>query len=429
MTTHEPYPSGQSPYPLWESLLPISEQGRLERQAVGAKGSRLRFADGSEVLDATSGLWNVNLGYGNAEIADAIAQACRDASYLNLFRYSHTYALRAAGDLVTAAGSAAYRRVVFSTSGGSANDLAMKMARQYAVLRGEPERRLVVGLKGSYHGLTYGAHSLTGESLGQRMYGVDLRNVRHVDPSSPDELVHFMKRHGPQVASLVCEPVLGSGVHALSAEFVEALLAMRREYGFLLVADEVATGYGRTGPLFASSAWAESPDLLLTSKGLTNGTCAASAVVVSHEVAAAYERQDAVLLHAETQAGTPASCAAITATLQQFAELDALAAGARTAGRLDGILADLTERIPAVHGTSGAGCFRAVHLRDADGAPFGAEAVLGAIAAIRSHGALVYQGPGCVQLVPMLTSSDQDLDDLAYALSRGLAEASRRAGL
>ncbi|MFE9631881.1 daptide-type RiPP biosynthesis aminotransferase [Streptomyces sp. NPDC006463] len=429
MNPTEPYPSGQPHYPLWESLLPLGQQGRPERRAVGAKGSRLRFADGSEVLDATSGLWNVNIGYGNAEIADAIAQAARDASYLNLFRFSHTYAIQAAGDLVAAAGPAAFRRVVFSTSGGSANDLAMKLARQYAVLRGESERRLVVGLKGSYHGLTYGAHSLTGESLGQRMYGVDLRNVRHVDPSAPEELERFMKRHGSQVASLVCEPVLGSGVRPLSAEFIETVMALRREYGFLLVADEVATGYGRTGPLFASSAWAESPDLLLTSKGLTNGTCAASAVLVSHEVAAVYEQSDAVLLHAETQAGTPASCAAITATLGQFAELDALGAAARTGHRLDGILSDLAERIPAVGGTSGAGCFRALHLRDADGAPFDGEAVQAAIGGIRGHGALVYPGPGCVQLVPMLTSSEQDLDDLAYALSRGLAEASSRAGL
>ncbi|ARX84971.1 MULTISPECIES: daptide-type RiPP biosynthesis aminotransferase [Streptomyces] len=413
-------------YPLWESLLPAAEQGRIERCAVGAKGSRLRFADASEVLDATSGLWNVNIGYGNAAIADAIAQACRDASYLNLFRYSHTYALQAARDLVNAAGPEAYRRVVFATSGGSANDLAMKLARQYAVLRGQPERRLVVGLKGSYHGLTYGAHSLTGEALGQQMYGVDLRNVRHVDPSSPDELERFMKRHGSQVASLVCEPVLGSGVHPLSAEFVDAVLKLRREYGFLLVADEVATGFGRTGPLFASSAWAESPDLLLTSKGLTNGTCAASAVLVSHAIAEAFERHDTVLMHAETQAGTPASCAAITTTLEQFAELDVLAASARTAERLDTLLAELTERIPAVHSTSGVGCFRAVHLRDADGDRFDGQAVQDVIAAVRDHGALVYPGPGCVQLVPMLTSSEQDLDDLAHALLRGLAAVGRR---
>ncbi|MFE9412742.1 daptide-type RiPP biosynthesis aminotransferase [Streptomyces sp. NPDC006704] len=420
--------SPESPYPLWESLLPIRDQGRLERRAVGAKGSRLRFADGSEVLDATSGLWNVNIGYGNGAIAEAIARACRDASYLNLFRYSHTYALRAAGDLVTAAGPASYRRVVFSTSGGSANDLAMKIARQYAVLRGQPERRLVVGLKGSYHGLTYGAHALTGEALGQQMYGVDLRSVRHVDPSRPEELERFMKRHGPQVASLVCEPVLGSGTHALSADFIEAMLALRREYGFLLVADEVATGYGRTGPLFASFGWAESPDLLLTSKGLTNGTSAASAVLVSHGIGEVFEERDAVLLHAETQAGTPASCAAITTTLEQFDELDALEAGARTGDRLGRLLAELTDRVPAVHHTSGLGCFRAVHLRDADGAPFDEQAVQHTVAAIRSHGALVYPGPGCIQLVPMLTSTEQDLYDLAGALSRGLSEASSRAG-
>ncbi|MEU8514461.1 daptide-type RiPP biosynthesis aminotransferase [Kitasatospora sp. NPDC048722] len=414
-------------YPLWEFLLPPSEFGRVDRRATGARGTRLRFADGTEVLDATSGLWNVNLGYGNDAIGDAIAATGRDASYLSLFRYSHDYAVRAAEDLVAAAGTA-YRRAVFSTSGGAANDLAMKLARQYAVLRGQPERKLVVGLRGSYHGLTYGAHSLTGEALDQQLYGVDLRNVRHVDPADPEELERFMARHGSRVASLVCEPVLGSGAHPLSDAFVEAVIRLRREHGFLLVADEVATGFGRTGPLFASSRWAEAPDLLLTSKGLTNGSCAASAVLVSHAVAEGFERRDAILVHAETQAGSPASCAAVSATLRQFDELDALSAGARTAAALDTLLGELTDRLPLVARTTGAGCFRALHLRDADGDPLDGRAVQGAIAAIRSHGALVYPGPGAVQLIPVLTSTEQDHADLAEAVAEGLAETSRRAG-
>ncbi|MEV0449775.1 daptide-type RiPP biosynthesis aminotransferase [Streptomyces sp. NPDC050600] len=414
--------------PLWESLLPLGRQGRPEYTAVGAKGTRLRFADGSEVLDATSGLWNVNIGYGDGVIARAITEACHEASYLSLFRHGHTYAVRAARALTAAAGPEAYQRVVFSTSGGSANDLAMKIARQYAVLRGEPQRRLVVGLRGSYHGLTYGAHSLAGENLGQQTYGVDVRNVRHVDPDRPEELEQLMRRHGHQVASLVCEPVLGSGVRPLTDAFLRTVLELRRTYGFLLVADEVATGYGRTGPLFASGEWPEAPDLLLTSKGLTNGTCAASAVLVSPRIGDTFEERDAVLVHAETQAGTPPSCAAIMATLQRFDALGALAAGRHTARELDRILTDLTDRMPAVRGTTGAGCFRAVHLRDAEGRAFDTEAVRAAIADIRRRGALVYPGPGCVQLVPILTSTPQDLADLEWALHQGLATASRRAG-
>ncbi|WP_269858700.1 daptide-type RiPP biosynthesis aminotransferase [Streptomyces sp. RPT161] len=408
--------------PLWELLSPPSAFGRPERRTTGARGAYLRYADGSELFDATSGLWNVNLGYGNEAIADAVHTALREASYLTLFRGSHDHAIDAAARLIAAAGQDTYRRVVFSTSGGSANDLAMKLARQYAALRGEPQRRLVVGLKGSYHGLTYGAFSLTGEALGQGMYGVDVRQVRHVDPHRPDDFTRLMAHEGHKVAAVVCEPVLGSGVHPVPSELLDAMLALRERYGYLLVADEVATGFGRTGPLFASHNWAARPDVLLTSKGLTNGTCAASAVLVGDRVCAEFDRHDALFVHAETQAGTPPTCAAITETLRQFEVLDALAHGGRTAKNLDGLLADLADRLPVVGRVTGAGCFRGVHLVDRDGAPFDAAAVQRTITAIRAHGALVYPGPGCVQVIPPLTSTPAELETLSTALHKGLAD-------
>ncbi|MEV7024527.1 daptide-type RiPP biosynthesis aminotransferase [Kitasatospora sp. NPDC093558] len=413
-------------YLLWKLLLPPSDCGGRNRRKAEAVGARLRFADGSEVLDATSGLWNVNLGYGNAAIGEAIAAAERadpDAG-----SSSHSYALKASESLVAAAGQADYRQAVFSTSGGAANDLAMKLARQYAALRGQKERRLVVALKGRYHGLTYGVHSLTREALDQQLYGVDLRNVRHVDPADPEELVRFMERHGPRVAAVACEPVLGSGAHPLSDAFVGAMTTLRHEYGFLLIADEVATGFGRTGPMFASSRWPEAPDLLIASKGLTNGSCAASAVLVSHVVAAAFEEHDAPLVPSEAPACSPANYAAISATLAQFEELDALAAAERTGTALHLILREVTRRRPLVRSITGTGCFRALHLQDADGRPLDDRAVQGAIAAIRSHGALVYPGPGAIQLVPVLTSTKQDLADLASALRQGLDETGLRAG-
>ncbi|MFK0181833.1 daptide-type RiPP biosynthesis aminotransferase [Streptomyces xanthochromogenes] len=414
--------SAPPPYPLWELLAPPSAFGDPRRRTVSARGAVLRFADGTRVFDATSGLWNVNLGYGNEAVADAVHAALRDASYLTLFRGGHDYAVYAAMRLLAAAGLDTYRRAIFSTSGGAANDLAMKLARQYAVLRGEPQRRLVVGFKGSYHGLTYGAFSLTGEALGQAMYGVDVRHVRHLDPARPQDFETLMAREGHRVAAVVCEPVLGSGVRPMPPELLDAMGALRERYGYLLVADEVATGFGRTGPMFASHRWPQPPDLLLTSKGLTNGTCAASAVLVGDRVCAAFDEHDAVFIHAETQAGTPPTCAAITATLDEFERLDALAAAARVAGRLDVLLADVADHVPAVTTTSGAGSFRAIHLADRDGTPYDAAAVQRCITAIRAQGALVYPGPGCVQVIPPLTSTAEELEVLEAALRKGLAD-------
>ena len=407
-----------------ELFVPPSRFGDASRCATRAHGTRLHFADGTSALCGTSGLWNVNLGYGDAVVADAIAAASREASYLSLFRYGHVYAERAAEALLDVARPHEYRRVLFSTAGGAALDAAIKIARQHARLAGSPERRLVVALRGSYHGMTFGAYGLTGEDLGQAGYGVDQRLVRHVDPADPAELSRLLDLQGGAIASVTLEPVLGSGAHVVSPAVVDAVLRARDEHGFLVVADEVASGFGRTGPVFASHAWPGQPDLLVTSKGLTNGTCAASAVLWAPRVVDAFDRNDAMLLHGETQAGSPQSCAAIEATIAQLHALDALARGDAVSARLDRWLAECAA-LPGVGSARGAGCFRALELCMPDGSPAGPEEVARVVAACRAAGAIVHPGPACIQLIPALTYEEADLDALLDSVACALA---RRAG-
>jgi adenosylmethionine-8-amino-7-oxononanoate aminotransferase len=406
-------------YKVWELLLPPQEQGAPGRRVTGAYGHRITFAEGGPVLDGTSGLWNVNLGYGNQAIANAVHKALIEASYLTLFRYGHDYAADAASALIEAAGGR-YSRVLFSTSGGAANDAVMKLARQYAVLREERDRRLVIGLRDSYHGQTYGAFALTGEDLGQAMYGADLTLVRHVSRSDSSELAGLLATHGPQVAAVVVEPVLGTGAHALTTDMVEALDKLRRQHGFLLVCDEVATGFGRTGTMFASSTWTAAPDVLITSKGLTNGTCAAAAALIAHHVYAEFERANMTFVHGETQAGTPPTCAAILATLQQFKELDALPKSRRNGQLLDNGLREIAEHNELVSEVTGAGCFRGLHLRLPGGQPLWSHHVTQVIEAIRIRGALVHPGPSAIQVVPALTFREQEVADLLGAVDAGL---------
>ncbi|MGH3765862.1 MAG: daptide-type RiPP biosynthesis aminotransferase [Pseudonocardiaceae bacterium] len=408
-----------SRYPLWESLIPPSQYGRPDRCAVAAEGTRVQFANGGWALCATSGLWNVNLGYGNRAIADAIASTLATASYLTLFRGGHRLAVLAANALLAVCGREHFGRVLFSTSGGAANDVMTKLVRHYQTLRGEQRRRIVVGLKGSYHGLTYGSFALTGERLGQEFYGVDQRAVRHVDHRDETELAALLAREGHRVAAVVLEPVLGSGAYPVSDRLLGSLHELRREHGFLLVADEVATGFGRTGRFFASQGWPVRPDVLITSKGLTNGTCAASAVVVSHEVCTIFERKDAVLVHGETQAGTPSSCAAILATIQEMERLDACARAVQNSIRLD----DLLERLsvhPLVSGYRGAGCFRALQLSVPGVSPL-------VIAAARRAGVVVQPGLDCVQLVPALIYGDSEFAELATHLVTALDQVAEKA--
>ncbi|GAQ55206.1 daptide-type RiPP biosynthesis aminotransferase [Streptomyces acidiscabies] len=412
---------------LWPSLLEPRLHGADELCAVSADGVRVRFLDGSELLDGSSGLWNVNLGYGNEAIADACAAALRDASYLSVFRYENVYARRAARALVEAAGGEHYGRVVFSTSGGAANDLVMKLARHYHALRGEGARKLVVGLRDSYHGLTFGGFALTGENLGQAVYGVDQRLVRHVAPNSVDEITQLAAQQGGRIAAVVVEPVLGSGAVPLTPEYVATLLELRDRYGFLLVADEVATGFGRTGDFFASQRWPAPPDLLITSKGLTNGTQAAAAVLLPSALAEPFDAAGDILVHAETQAGTPVTCAAILATVEEMRRLDAVASARRLSGVLDEKLAELLAAEPLVSATTGLGCFRSIRLLTPGGEALPQQEVPGVVAAIRAAGAIVHPSVNGVQILPALVYTDGEVAELLDCVRAGVAAHARQA--
>ncbi|MCM3883388.1 daptide-type RiPP biosynthesis aminotransferase [Frankia sp. R82] len=405
---------------LWPALLEPAAHGMDELCAVSAEGVRVRFLDGRELLCGTSGLWNANLGYGNKAIALASSAALHDASYLSVFRFENTYARQAAENLIQAAGAGNFGRVVFSTSGGAANDLVMKLARHYQALRGYGTRKLVVGLRDSYHGLTFGGFALTGENLGQSVYAVDQRLVRHVRPNEAEEIRRLTERQGQQIAAVVVEPVLGTGAVPLTPAYVRTLLELRARHGFLLVADEVATGFGRTGSFFASQLWPAPPDLLITSKGLTNGTSAAAAVLVSQPVAAAFDAAGEVFFHGETQAGTPVTCAAILATLAEMRRLDAVASAQRLSARLDEALADLVATHPRVIGTTGAGCFRSIRLCTPTGELLPQHEVPRVVAAIRRAGAIVHPSVQGVQILPALTYTADELAELLDCVRAGL---------
>lgn len=410
------------PHALWTSMLPADVTFAPDRVAVGASGNRIEFDDGSTRLCATSGLWNVPLGFGNAAVTEAVSRATHDASYLSLFRAPHRYAEIAAEALIELAKPSRYRRVIFSTSGGAANDAAVKLARQYWVQKGSGSRSLVVGLKGSYHGTMYGSHALSGDELHQAVYSVDRRSVRHVSHSDDgEELATLLSREGSRVASVVVEPVLGSGAYALSDAFVHRLLALREEYGFLIVADEVATGFGRTGTMFATDRWAAAPDVLILSKALTNGAMGAAALLVGHRVASEFVRGGWTFIHGETQAGTPGCSAAIVAVIEELHRIDVESVTMSLADELS----QLTTRLVSdgiVTGVTGRGCFLGLELCDQDGNPLSGPEVLRVVSAVAANGVLVQPGPSSIELIPAYGFTPGELVEMDTAVRAGVAQ-------
>jgi adenosylmethionine-8-amino-7-oxononanoate aminotransferase len=393
--------------------------------AVSARGVSVTFADGSTRLDGSSGLWNVLLGYGNEAIAEAVARCAREASYLTSWGYENVYA-RAAAEALLELASPGFERVFFSTSGGACVDAALKLARHYHHIAGADTKRLVLALEDGYHGLTYGAFSLTDANLGKRIYQVDGRTVGHVPPNDSAAWEKVLDRIGADVAAVFVEPILGTGAVPLTASFVETLLAARERYGFLLVADEISTGMGRAATtVFDCMSWPALPDLVLAGKALTNGLLPASAILVNARVAEAFSREGVVFAHAETQAGSSVSAAAIEATIGEFRRLDALSLARRVAGRLDERLDKLAEAVPVVARVTGRGCMRAIHLRTPEGEALDARDTTSAIESIRRAGALLHPGPSAVQLLPAIVYSDADLDLLLDRVTHGLMEFGR----
>lgn len=411
---------------LWPAMLPADTTFSPDQVAVGASGNRIEFADGSVRLCATSGLWNVPLGFGNQAVAEAVNRAMHDASYLSLFRAPHRYAEVAADALIEIANPGRYRRVIFSTSGGAANDAAMKLTRQFWAQQGRGSRTLVVGLKGSYHGTMYGSHALSGDDLLQSAYSVDRRSVRHVSHSDDgEELDALLTREGSRVAAVVVEPVLGSGAHALSDAFVSRLLSLRETHGFLLVADEVATGFGRTGTMFATDDWPAAPDALILSKALTNGAAGAAAMLVGPRVTSAFERGGWTFVHGETQAGTPASAAAVIAVIAELHRIDVEA----TTTALAADLSSLTTRLTAdglVTEVTGSGCFLGLVLRDRRGGALSGEEVLRVVADIADNGVLVQPGPSAIELIPAYGFDSGELLEVETAVRAGVTQMRER---
>jgi adenosylmethionine-8-amino-7-oxononanoate aminotransferase len=392
----------------FEFYLPSKDWGCAE--ATGAKGNTITFADGSEALCGISGLWNASLGYGNQAVAAAINDANLNAATLPIFRRGSAYSREAAARLLEFALPHAYASVFYATSGSSALDAVVKLSRQFHDITGNPKRRRILSFTGSYHGVTMGAMAVTGSYLFQDVYQVDQRLHIKIPYDDQGALDIVMKRFGPEIAAVIMEPVLGSGTLPVPEGIVESVYGYREAEGFLVVADEVATGFHRTGPRFASHQWTQ-PDVLVVSKALTNGTCAASALLLGQRVFDTLDEAQQVFWHGETQAGSPQSCAAIIATLEEIERLNVEESAARVGQRLADFVAGLERLSPRVRGF-GRGCFRAVQLFDDDGELIGTDQVMDLVGECRRRGAIVQPSPGALQFVPALTYPDAELDVL-----------------
>jgi adenosylmethionine-8-amino-7-oxononanoate aminotransferase len=300
--------------------------------ALGAKGAVVYAADGSEYVDLVSSWW-VNLhGHGHPAIAQAVADQALRMEQVIFAEFTHEPAVRLAAR-VCAALPEPLNRVFYSDDGSTAVEVALKMARQYWSNLGQ-DRGVFIAFEGGYHGDTVGAMS-AGRSSGffgaweNMLFPVEVvpfpatwnddGDVEAKEAAALQALERVFEAKAGQIAGVIIEPLIqgAAGMRMCRPQFLKALETKVRQYGTLLILDEVMTGFGRTGDLFACVKAGIVPDLVCLSKGLTGGFLPLSATVATDAIHAAFLDQDIgrAFLHGHSYTANPIGCAAGLASL------------------------------------------------------------------------------------------------------------------
>jgi putrescine---pyruvate transaminase len=378
---------------------------------------------GRRYLDATASLWYCNVGWGRAEIADAVAAQMRELPAYSAF-----------GDLTNRPAEALAERVsslapvdgskVFLTSGGSDSiDTATKMARRYWQLRGESERSVLIRREKAYHGMHTAGTSLAGIPANATGHGELIEDVTEVPWDDAEALRAAIEADEPaRVAAFFCEPVIGAGgVFPPPAGYLEAARTVCRDFGVLFVADEVITGFGRAGDWFASTRFGLEPDIITCAKGITSGYLPMGGVIAAPWVAEPFWAEGAGLWrHGYTYSGHASVAAAALANLDIIEREGLCERALKLEAPLFEALQPLAghELVEEVRG--GVGVLAAVNLRRdlvADEPSLPARVGM----ACREAGMLVRPlVGGAVAVSPPLVIDDDEISEIARAFRAGL---------
>jgi adenosylmethionine-8-amino-7-oxononanoate aminotransferase len=294
---------------------------------VEGRGEMLRDVDGTAYIDGLSGLWNVNVGHGRAELAEVAGTQMAKLAFASAYSGATNIPAVELADKLVQLAYPNTSAVYFTTAGAESNESAFKMARFFWKVRGRPEKVKIFSRVHAYHGVTMAAMSATGMASYHKMFGPLVPNFLQVPAPYPyrwpgngdpgieaaDAVEAAIVKEGPgTVAAVIAEPVMGAGgVIVPPATYFPRLREICDRHDVLLITDEVITGFGRTGRWFALSHWGVEPDLTSFAKGVTSAYLPLGGVLVSKRVHKALQEApaDQKFMHAATYSGHPVCCA------------------------------------------------------------------------------------------------------------------------
>lgn len=427
---------------------PIKEQQVEGPELIFESGKGICITDvnGDEYIDGVSSLWNVNVGYGRKELAEVASDQVLKLSYgSSFFNQSHEVVIRLATKLASIAPGDL--DVSFFTSGGSeSNESAFKIVRHYWKLKGQPEKRLIIGLENGYHGVTMGTTSATGVPEFKNMITEIAPGFLHAlphqtecekgDSSHPNyerSIRGIIEKEGPEnIAAVILEPIQGvGGVNIPPEGYLKAVRDLCDEHDIFMITDEVITGFGRTGKMFGVDNWNVVPDLMCVAKGITSGYVQLGAVMMSSKLRDELaDMSEGPMFHGFTYSGHPMACAVALKNIE-IIEREGLVENAREMGEelLKG-LKYLEENHKITAKARGLGLMAAIELlKDREtGEGFAPElfAAPAVVADCKQRNLilrpLIFGGMNAVAIAPPLISQKQDIETIVEILSDSINE-------
>lgn len=301
----------------YSSLMPVFPNLAVD----SAHGAHIHLKDGRTLIDGISSWW-VNLhGHSHPVLAEALYKQALELEHVIFAGFTHQPATNLAAQLIDYT-ACDFTKLFYSDNGSTAIEVALKMALQYWMNNDEP-RHKIVALEGAFHGDTFGAMSVSGRSVFNKMFDSLMWEVDFIAfPNEEQEelcLKQFEKLLPEKPAALIVEPLLQgtAGMRVYRPEFLDRLFALAKKEGVICIADEVLTGFGRTGKPFASHYLQEKPDIMCLSKGLTGGTMPFGVTLANQKIVAAFDVPDLdkILYHGHSYTANPLACAVSLASL------------------------------------------------------------------------------------------------------------------
>jgi adenosylmethionine-8-amino-7-oxononanoate aminotransferase len=445
-----------TPYHLWnpftvmDEFLPILGFGPMV--IARGEGPYVFNEQGVRYINGLSSLWNVAIGHGREELVEAAAKQMRELAYASCFRQVHPRAIELAGKLVEITGGR-FEHVYLGSNGSEAVETAIKMARQYHRQSPHPKdhhRYKIISLRNSYHGVSYGALNTSGLEIDAAKFGPLLPGFLQIEPpycyrcpyerrdypdcglACADALEKTIQSEGAEtVAAFIMEPIMGAyGIIDLPEEFCRRAGEICYRHGLLFIVDEVATGFGRTGKLFASEDWDPRPDILCLGKSMSSGYLPLAATLATEAIFQRFNGRGNRFENGSTSSGHPVCAAVGLANIDIVLEEKLPENAARVGTYLKFRLKELVGKRELIGDIRGKGLMIGIELvKDREKKiPLKDEEIFDIYLDIATLGLIVYYRRNVLALLPPLIIDEGIADQIVTILDKAL-DTGERAGI